>query len=80
VKCGFLQFTLKDVTADFFYKLSNTSAATMIRENEKVPTNNLVIISQSASPIYSVMRVVGQNEKSTNLDTDFLTEMEGSFT
>jgi hypothetical protein len=35
VKCGFLHFTLKDVTADFFYKLSNTSAATMIRKKRK---------------------------------------------
>jgi hypothetical protein len=79
MKCGFHHFTLIDVTADFFYKLSNTSDATTIRENERVPAINPLINVQSVSPVFSVMCLVGQNEKSVNLDTDFLTVMEGSF-
>jgi hypothetical protein len=80
MKCGFLHFRLKVVTAYFFYKLSNTFAAVTIRENETVPENNPLIVVKSASPIFSVMLLVGQNEKNINLDTAFLTVMEGSFT
>jgi len=80
MKCGFPHFTPKVVTVDFFYKLSNRSAANKIRENEKVPANNLLTIVHSASQILSVMSLVVQNEKSINLDTAFLTVMDGSFT
>jgi hypothetical protein len=80
MKCGFPHFTLKVITADFFCKLSSTFAATTIREKEKLPANNTLTIVQSASPIFSVMRLVGQNEKSIILDTAFMTVMEGSFT
>jgi len=80
MKCGFPHFILKVVTVDLFYKLSNTSAANKIRENEKVPANNPLTIVRPASPVLSVMRLVGQNEKSINLDTAFLTVMEGLFT
>jgi hypothetical protein len=81
MKCGFPHFTLKAVTADSFYKLSHTSAATTtIRENEKVPANNPLTVVQSGSPFISVMRLVGKKEKNINLDTAFLTVMESSFT
>jgi heme/copper-type cytochrome/quinol oxidase subunit 2 len=76
---GFPHFTLKFVTVDFFYKLSNTSAANKIRENEKVPANNPLTIVHSVSPILSVIRLVVQNEKSTNSDSAFSTVTEGSF-
>jgi len=71
---------LKVVPADFFYKLPSTSAATKIHENYKVPANNPLTIVQSASTIFPVMLLVGQKEKSVNLNTAFLTIMEGSFT
>jgi len=71
---------LKVVPADFFYKLPSISAATTIHKNDKVPANNPLTIVQSASTIFSVMLLVGQNEKSVNLNTAFLTVMEGSFT
>ena len=71
MKCGFPHFASKVVTADFFYKISTTSAAATIRENGKVAVNNPLTIVQSASPVFSVMRLVGQIEKSINLDTAF---------
>jgi hypothetical protein len=80
MKSGFPHFTLKVITADFFCKLSSNSAATTIREIDQVPENNTLTIVQSASPIFSVMRLVGQHEKSIILDTTFMTVMEGSFT
>lgn len=80
MKCGFPHFTMKVITVDFFYKVSNTSAATTIRENEKVPANNYLNILQSASPIFSLMHLVGQSENSIILDAAFMTVMEGSFT